>query len=207
MPAFELQALSFGAGRAKRTEDPALDHDIVRRMASGDEAAIGAFYDRWIDAVNSLVRQIVAGPADAEDVVAAAFWQAWKQAAHWSEERGEPGAWVLAIARSQSLDRVRVLRRRRGEESVDAGLFDAVPAVTNPLAAFDASDRHERVSVALRAVPDEQRDVLQAAFFEGLRHTEMADRSSLPLLTVQTRVRLGLRTFRDRLDALQEASA
>ena len=207
MPEFELNALSFGAGRAKRTEDPAFDIDIVQRMAAGDESAIGALYDRWVDTVNALVRHIVADPEDAEEVVASVFWQAWQQSARWSAEQGEPGAWLLAIARSRSLERLRMQRRRRGEQSMDAAMFDAVPGVNDPLSDLDASDRHERVSVALRAVPQEQRDVLQAAFFEGLRHSEIADRSTVPLLTVQTRVRLGLRTFRDRLDALQEAKA
>jgi RNA polymerase sigma-70 factor, ECF subfamily len=205
MPEFELHALSFGAGRAKRTEDPALDTDIMQRMAGGDESAIGALYDRWVDTVNALVTHIVADPEDAEEVVASVFWQAWQQSARWSAEQGEPGGWLLAIARSRSLERLRVLRRRRGEQPMDASLFEAVPGVNDPLSELDASDRHERVSVALRAVSAEQREVLQAAFFEGLRHTEMAERSALPCLTVQTRVRLGLRTFRDRLDALKEA--
>ena len=76
MPEFELQALSFGAGRAKRTEDLSIDTDIVSRMASGDESAIGALFDRWVDAVNALVRQIVTNVEDADDVVASVFWQA-----------------------------------------------------------------------------------------------------------------------------------
>lgn len=184
-----------------------MDGSIVQRMAGGDESALGALYDRWADAVNALALRIVRDPGEAEEVVESVFWQAWQQASRWSAERGSPGSWLLAIARSRSLDRLRSLRRRRDEQPADASVFDAVPAVGDPCAELEAAERATRVTAALGTLPDEQREVLELAYFEGLSQTEIAERLSLPLGTVKTRARLALRKLRDRLDALREGNA
>ncbi|MBC7844270.1 MAG: sigma-70 family RNA polymerase sigma factor [Gemmatimonadaceae bacterium] len=195
------------AGRARPSEDAALDAAIVGRMAGGDESALGALYDRWADAVNALVVRIVRDEAEAEEVVEAVFWQAWQQAARYTTDRGAPGAWLLAMARSRSLDRLRALRRRRDEQPVDDSVFDNQPAVGDPLSELDANERASRVVSALQHLPDEQREVLELAYFEGLSQTEIAERLGLPLGTVKTRARLALRKMRDRLDALREVEA
>lgn len=195
------------ARRAVHSEDAVLDAAIVARMAGGDESALGSLYDRWADAVNALVVRIVRDEQEAEEVVEAVFWQAWQQSGRYSTDRGAPGAWLLSIARSRSLDRLRSLRRRRDEQPADATIFEQQPAIGDPLAALDANERASRVVAALDTVPDEQREVLELAYFEGLSQTEIAERLVLPLGTVKTRVRLALRKLRDRLDALREVGA
>lgn len=192
---------------ARLPEDAVMDASIIQRMAGGDESALGTLYDRWVDAVHALAIRIVRDPGEAEEVVESVFWQAWQQAARWSAERGAPGAWLLAIARSRSLDRLRSLRRRRDEQPADASVFDAFPAVGDPLADLDAKERAARVTAALGTLPHEQREVLELSYFEGLSQTEIAERLSLPLGTVKTRARLALRKLRDRLDALREEHA
>ncbi len=184
-----------------------LDAAIVGRMASGDESALGALYDRWADAVNALVTRIVRDDAEAEEVVEAVFFQAWQQAGRYTSDRGVPGAWLLSMARSRSLDRLRALRRRRDEQPVDESIFDNQPAVGDPLSDLNASERASRVLSALQQLPAEQREVLELAYFEGLSQTEIAERVALPLGTVKTRARLALRKMRDRLDALREVEA
>lgn len=195
------------AGRARPSEDAAIDAAIVGRMAGGDESALGALYDRWADAVNALVVRIVRDEAEAEEVVEAVFWQAWQQAGRYTGDRGAPGAWLLAMARSRSLDRLRALRRRRDEQPVDDSIFDNQAAVGDPLSELDTNERASRVVAALQHLPVEQREVLELAYFEGLSQTEIADRLALPLGTVKTRARLALRKMRDRLDALREVEA
>jgi RNA polymerase sigma-70 factor, ECF subfamily len=184
-----------------------MDAALVGRMAGGDESALGALYDRWADTVHALVVRIVREEAEAEEVVEAVFWQAWQQAARYTSDRGAPGAWLLAMARSRSLDRLRALRRRRDEQPADDSIFDSQPAAGDPLSELDASERAARVVSALQALPDEQREVLELAYFEGLSQSEIADRLALPLGTVKTRARLALRKLRDRLDALREVEA
>ena len=213
MPEFDSQSVpppsepSGLSARARSSEDAAVDAVIVKRMAGGDESALGALYDRWADAVNALVVRIVRDEAEAEEVVEAVFWQAWQQAARYTSERGAPGAWLLAMARSKSLDRLRSMRRRRDEQPVDDSIFDNQPAIGDPLSELNASERASRVVAALQELPVEQREVLELAYFEGLSQTEIAERLSLPLGTVKTRARLALRKMRDRLDALREVEA
>ncbi len=213
MPEFDSQPVPLesqtggSSARARSSEDAAVDAAIVERMASGDESALGALYDRWADAVNALVVRIVRDEAEAEEVVEAVFWQAWQQAARYTSERGAPGAWLLAMARSKSLDRLRSMRRRRDEQPVDDSIFENQRAVGDPLSNLDASERASRVVAALQQLPAEQREVLELAYFEGLSQTEIAERLSLPLGTVKTRARLALRKMRDRLDALREVEA
>ena len=189
---------------AERTAE---DVAIIGRAAAGDEQALAALYDRWADAVHTLVVRIVREESDAEEVVEAVFWQAWQQAGRYTSDRGTPGAWLLSMARSRSLDRLRTLRRRRDEQPVDDSVFDSQPAPGDPLSDLDAHDRAQRVTMTLQELPAEQREVLELAYFEGLSQTEIADRLSVPLGTVKTRARLGLRKMRDRLDALREVAS
>ena len=212
MPEFDSQEdprsrMAAMAGGARNPEDAELDAAIVGRMVAGDESALGALYDRWVDAVMALVARIVRDEPEAEEVVEAVFWQAWQQADRFAGGRGAVGAWLLAMARSRSLDRLRSLRRRRDEQPADESIFDRQPAVGDPLSHVDASERAAKVAVALQTLPAEQREVLELAYFEGLSQTEIAERLSQPLGTVKTRARLALRKLRDRLDALREVDA
>ncbi len=109
-------AVPFGA---RAPEDAAADASLILRMARGDELALGSLYDRWSDGVHALVARIVRDEAEAEEVVEAVFWQAWQQAGRYTGDRGSPGAWLLSMARSRALDRLRSLRRRRDELASD----------------------------------------------------------------------------------------
>ena len=83
---------------SRLSEDAAGDVAIIRRMAQGDESALGALYDRWSDGVHALVVRIVRDEAEAEEVVEAVFWQGWQQAGRYTGDRGTPGAWLLSVA-------------------------------------------------------------------------------------------------------------
>jgi RNA polymerase sigma-70 factor, ECF subfamily len=190
--------------RSRVREDAVLDATLVLRMAGGDESALGALYDRWSDSVHALVARIAREEAETEEVVEAVFWQAWQQAGRYTEDRGTPGAWLLSMARSRALDRLRALRRRRDEVAVDDSIFANQPAVGDPLSDLDSSERAARVSGALQELPPEQRQVLELAYFEGLSQTEIATRLDQPLGTVKTRARLALRKLRDRLESLRD---
>lgn len=190
--------------RSRASEDAVVDAMLVNRMAEGDESALGAFYDRWSDGVNALVVRIVRDEAEAEEVVEAVFWQAWQQSGRYTGDRGTPGAWLLSMARSRALDRLRSLRRRRDEVAADDSIFANEPAIGDPLSDLNASERAERVVLALQSLPAEQRLVLELAYFEGLSQTEIAERLDQPLGTIKTRARLALRKLRDRLESLRE---
>jgi RNA polymerase sigma-70 factor, ECF subfamily len=196
------------------TRDARLDVDLVARMQSGDERALGTFYDRWFPVVHAVVCRMLKSSDDVEDVVEEVFWQAWRQAGRFSGERGSVQTWVLTIARSRALDRLRAVTRRR-EEPIEAEHVDAVAASSaeavgsqqaDPSVAVEHGERRRHVLTALGALPSEQREALEFAYFGGLSQTEIAERTGQPLGTVKTRMRLAMQKLRERLSILAEDS-
>ncbi len=185
------------------------DRELVARLSAGDDAALAQLYDRWSRPVYALVVHLVRDGDDAEDVVEETFWQAWRQASRYEASRGEVGTWLLTIARSRALDRLRSRRRLReepltpvlpgGPES-PAGLVDAGD---DPARRVESAERRDLVAGALRTLPPEQRQVLELAYYGGLSQTEIAERTGQPLGTVKTRTRLAAQKLRDALALLR----
>jgi len=193
------------------------DVELVRRMAAGDEQALGAFYDRWRDQVYGLVLHVVREPADAEDVMEEVFWQAWRQAERFDASRAGVGTWLLTIARSRALDRRRALNRSREEAEpapdegrraeYERGVAEAVQDVPGPAEAAEGAERRALVAAALGTLPAEQRQALELAYFGGLSQSEIAERTGQPLGTVKTRMRLAMVKMREKLAVLREGPA
>jgi len=189
------------------------DVELVRRMQSGDEQALGAFYDRWFPVVSAVVARILRSDGDVEDVIEETFWQAWRQADRFVEGRGLVQTWLLTIARSRALDRLRAAKRRREESLDEPGALDAAippaddpPAsnVADPSLAVEHAERRRLVLAALADLPGEQRQALELGYFGGLSQTEIAEETGQPLGTVKTRMRLAMQKLRERLSILRE---
>jgi RNA polymerase sigma-70 factor (ECF subfamily) len=191
-----------------------LDAALVRRMQSGDERALGTFYDRWYPIVNGLVARMLKSADDVEDVVEETFWQVWRQANRFTEGRGSVQTWVLTIARSRALDRLRSTRRRRedsidddgGENLASSAEPTFVRATNDPSLAVEHNERSQLIRAALGELPREQREALELGYFKGLSQTEIAERTGQPLGTVKTRMRLAMQKLRDRLSPLREVA-
>ncbi|HMA24745.1 MAG TPA: sigma-70 family RNA polymerase sigma factor [Gemmatimonadaceae bacterium] len=202
------------ANAATLSGDAAIDAELVRRMQSGDERALGTFYDRWFPIVNGLVARMLKSADDVEDVVEETFWQVWRQASRFAEGRGSVQTWVLTIARSRALDRLRAARRRR-EDSIDGDdgevlMSSADPtfvrAASDPSLAAEHNERSQLIMAALAELPREQREALELGYFKGLTQSEIAERTGQPLGTVKTRMRLAMQKLRDRLSPLREVA-
>ena len=189
-----------------------VDLELVRRMAAGDEQALSAFYDRWFPIVNGLITRILKSADDVEDVVEETFWQAWRQANRFAVDRGSVQTWLLTIARSRALDRLRATRRLREDSIDDSGASAAVAdsaempvrSTSDPSADAEHSERRRLVVAALNELPQEQRQALELGYFGGLSQTEIAERTGQPLGTIKTRMRLAMLKLRDRLSSLRE---
>ena len=185
------------------------DATLLRRMAEGDEQALGVLYDRWNAIVHGVVARMLRQPDDVEDVVEEAFWQAWRQASRFDPTRGAVQTWLLTIARSRALDRVRSLRRRR-EEPIEGDDGQAVTQQTaegDPALDAESSERRSIVVAALADLPREQREALELGYFSGLSQTEIAERTGQPLGTVKTRMRLAMQKLRSQLQVLRSEGA
>lgn len=182
------------------------DIELLRRMAEGDEQALGTFYDRWNPLVHAVVLRIVRQRDDVEDVVEEAFWQAWRQSSRYEPSRGSVQTWLLTIARSRALDRVRAVKRLREEPLIGAGGEVVVEQATEGDASTDAESAERRTIVlaALAELPAEQREALELGYYSGLSQSEIAERTGQPLGTIKTRMRLAMQKLKGRLMVLRE---
>ena len=141
----------------------------------------------------------------AEDVLQEIFLRVWQRAADFDEQRGRVFTWLVTIARSRAIDRLRSLnsRERVAEAASRASLSSMT---TNALVDATASEQREIVALALAEIPEEQRRTLLLAYFEGLTQSEIALRTGEPLGTVKTRTRAGLARLRVILRKVLESS-
>ena len=180
------------------------DADLVRRMAAGDEAAVTPLYDRYGPVLYAVAYRITGQRADAEEVVLEGFAQAWRDAGRFEAARGSVAAWLTMIVRSRALDHVRARdRRERITHSAARETPDSAPAMSTglglPSEGVEHGERRRVVEEALSQLSPPQRQAIELAFYEGLSHSEIAERLNEPLGTIKTRVRLGMQKLRDAL--------
>jgi RNA polymerase sigma-70 factor (ECF subfamily) len=200
-PASSESTYSSGTASAQGGDPAAEDVALLGRIAAGDETALAALYDRWVQPVYGVVVQLLRGADDAEDVLEDTFWQVWQRASSFDPARGTPRAWLLTIARSRALDRVR--SRGRAPEAVP--LSELVPSdAPDPAASVEVEERRAQVARALAALPKEQREAIELAYFGGYTQSEIAEQLHQPIGTIKTRIRLGLRKLRALLIAARE---
>ena len=186
----------------RSSESQAEDQRALQRVTAGDAGGLGALYDRHGRAVYSLALRILGDEGDAEEVTQDVFAQAWRRAAQYDESRGTVVAWLLVMARTRAIDRLRARKvRPEGRVRDDDGLtLQQLPATALDAASeMLAVERGQRVRHALESLPFLQRMAIELAYFEGLSQREIAERLEQPLGTVKTRMRLGLLKLRDAL--------
>jgi RNA polymerase sigma-70 factor (ECF subfamily) len=188
-----LGRLPAGA-EARRADEAAL-----ARMARGDHDGLAELYDRHARAIYSLALRILQDRAEAEDVVQDVFAQVWTQAARYDTSRGAVAAWMLMMARSRAIDRLRS-QRARPDNAADTGATLNVPdaGVPQDLQLLSAEEV-ARLRRALAELPLLQRVALELAYYEGLTHAEIAERLEEPLGTVKTRIRQAVIRLRESL--------
>jgi RNA polymerase sigma-70 factor (ECF subfamily) len=178
-----------------------LDRSAMERVRAGDRSALAELYDRHTPLLHALALRIVRRATDAEDVVQETWVQAWRSAARYDRARGSVVAWLITIARSRAIDRLRSMASRLNAETAaeaEAGLA-RTSAQDAPAAASAASELGGRVRAALTALPERQRHALELAYFGGLSQSEIAARLDAPLGTVKSWSRQGLLRLRELL--------
>ena len=168
------------------------DHDLLNQIAHRDHAAFAALYDRFAARAFGLILRLLRNQTDAEDVLQETFLQVWKQADRFDACRAAPDVWILLLARSRAMDRLRKRITVTVDQLPDVGTTKEDPAVV-----AEQHDNNGRMRSALSCLPPDQHDPIHLAFFCGLTHEEIAARLRWPLGTVKTRIRLGMIRLRD----------
>lgn len=175
------------------------DRALVARIEARDAEALAELYDRHSARLMGLAQRIVGDTGEAEEVLQELFLWVWRSASAFDPGRGSVIAWLLVAARSRAIDRVRARRpaARAGLRSVDQ-IPD--PPAPGDVEVDSANRQWENVCrSAIAELPEDQRRALELAYFDGLTHQEISERTGTPLGTVKTRVRLGLMKLRDRV--------
>ena len=177
-------------------------HSILYRIAEGDARALADLYDATDVYVFGILRRMLWSAESAESVMQEVYAQVWKTAGTFDPERGSAWSWLALLARSRAIQRVRAESTYR--EAVDAlmrrqPLSDSPGAGERDETRAAASERAHLVRSVLGELPGDQRRALELAFFGGLTHREIADRTDSSLETVQRRIRTAMQTLSDRL--------
>jgi RNA polymerase sigma-70 factor (ECF subfamily) len=184
---------------AREAESRDIDRRLLDRMVQGDGDALAELYDRYARPVYSLALRILRDAGDAEDIVQEVFAQLWRHASRYTATRGVVAAWLLTVARSRAIDRLRARRARPEAAPDDAAasrVIDASPPIDHQLL---SAEQIAGVRAALDDLPVLQRVAVELAYFDGLTHAEIADRLEQPLGTVKTRIRLAMAKLRETL--------
>jgi len=173
------------------------DVALLTAIAAHDEAALAQLYDRYRAILFGLLMRILNNREEAEDVLQEVFLQVWRKAQDFDESRGRPFTWLVTLARSRGIDRLRTLAAR--ERVAEAGAREPSDEISD--AATDAFKSEQRglVGDALAKLPDEQKRPIMLAYFEGLTQSEIATNLGAPLGTVKTRMRTGMIRLRELL--------
>ena len=176
-----------------------VDRALVARIEGREADALAGLYDRHSARLMGLCQRILGDTGEAEEVLQEVFLWVWRSAFSFDPARGTVLAWLLVGTRSRAIDRLRT----RGP-AARAGLraVETVPdaASSEDVEADSATRQWETLCrSAMAELPPDQRRVLELAYFDGLTHQEIAERTAAPLGTVKTRVRLGLMKLRDRI--------
>src|ERR1041384_9089 len=178
---------------------------LISRVADGDQSALTDLYDSTSRLVFGLILRVVGDRATAEEVVLDVYTQVWRQASTYDSKRGAPLAWIMTIARTRAIDRLRSSRHdTQNKEPLDS-IGETRSAGASPEENTVLSERRNLVRSALNLLSAEQREVIELAYYSGLSHSEIALKLNQPLGTVKTRTRLGMMKLRDTLRPMLEA--
>jgi RNA polymerase sigma-70 factor, ECF subfamily len=181
-------------------EQDQVDAELIHAVARGDERALASLYDHYSPILFGLLLRILKDRPEAEDVLQEVFLQVWQRASSFDAERGRPFTWLVTLARSRAIDRLRAVdsRERAAQRSADGPPPSPAAAGWADEEALRA-ERAEAVRGALGELPEEQRQVLLLAYLEGMSQSEIAAAKNQPLGTVKTRTRAGLKKLSESL--------
>jgi len=168
---------------------------LIAQVAQGNESAFLALYDRYVSRVHGLTLRILRDPMLAEEATQDTFLKLWSRARQYLAERGPFLPWLLTIARHVALDRLRLEARRPlpSDSNDPEEMWQQLPDLNSTA----EETRWRSVYFAVQSLPNEQRHVIELAYYQGLSQSEIAEVLGWPLGTVKTRLRAAMEKLRE----------
>jgi RNA polymerase sigma-70 factor, ECF subfamily len=179
---------------------PAPDSALVERMMAGDEGALAALYDRYSGMIFAMLVRILRDQHAAEEVLQDLFLQLWRTASHFDASRGSLPAWLMVIGRNRAISHLRSRARYEMHDDIDAFPANALASSVNIEDETQRALLVQKLRAAMSALPREQREAVELAYFEGMTQTEIAAKTGSPLGTVKSRVRTAMQSLKELFD-------
>jgi RNA polymerase sigma-70 factor, ECF subfamily len=176
------------------------DSALVEHIMAGDERALAALYDRYSGMLFAMLLRILRDRQAAEEVLQDLFLQLWRNAGSFDASRGSLPAWLMVIGRNRAISRLRRRSNQETTEDVEAWPASAVASPVDIEGEMQRALLTEKLRAAMAALPREQREAVELAYFEGMTQTEIAQRTGSPLGTVKSRVRAALQSLKELFD-------
>ena len=175
------------------------DEELMQRLVYRDLWAFRALYDRYGNLVYSAALRVVRDAQIAEDMVQEIFLRIWRKPDSYVAQRGRFVTWLTSVTRNRAVDEIRSRGRRFRYETASPEEQErelAAPDTNDPALTAELADQRRLILAALAQIPQEQRQIIELAYFGGFTQQEIAQRLSQPLGTVKTRIRLGMQKLR-----------
>jgi RNA polymerase sigma-70 factor (ECF subfamily) len=177
----------------------ASDVDLVALLREQPAAGIAALYDRYGRLIFSMALRVVQDRGAAEEITQDVFMRCWRNLDRYQPSQGSLAAWMLSITHNRAIDELRSRRGKDMRREISDDILQPQAAI-DP--GFEEALLRGEIQQALQTLPVAQRDVIELVFWNGLTRREIAERLSLPLGTVHTRLRLGMGKLREALRQL-----
>ncbi|MFA6455887.1 MAG: sigma-70 family RNA polymerase sigma factor [Bacteroidota bacterium] len=178
------------------------DIALLEKISKKDPSALSDLYDRHSILLYSIIVRILKEKTEAEDILQEVFVNIWENAEQYDHQLGNPGAWLCRIARNRAVDRLRSKNFRSRAQESDIENFSelfAADYLDHPDQRAMLSGQQEEILIALTSLSNEQKELIEFAYFRGYTQSEMAKHFNLPLGTVKTRIRTAMSILRQKL--------
>lgn len=173
---------------------------LVQRIAAGDQLALHGLYDRTHRLVFTLTMRITGNRETAEELTLDVFLEAWRRASHYDAVNGTVLGWVMNLARSRAIDRLRFDQRQKRVDPC-AGSEAAEQEPSDCQDVIELKEQAHALRAAMATLTSDERQAIETAFFSEMTYAEVAAKFNQPLGTIKTRIRSGLHKLRRALAA------
>lgn len=171
--------------------DTSTDWSLLARIGQKDQEALSALYDRYCGLVFSEAKRILRDTGAAEEILQDLFYQVWRTSDRFDPARGSLAGWLLVAARNRAISKLR--RKSTATEELHESSVSLTVDVESHAAQNLLVDKIRKI---MKSLPENQRQVLESAYFEGMSHTEIAQKTGEPLGTVKTRIRSAMEALK-----------